>query len=135
MLGLNWLKIALYGGSALLVIGMLWTINSWRNDSKELAGVKDSLTAERSCLVGTTCETRIRANAEQASREVAKAQEEAARQNKDAKERSEAQANEYANHITKASSQHQADLAKIKSHQNSPSCEEQRKQVILCALQ
>ena len=47
MLGLNWLKIALYGGSALLVIGMLWTINSWRVDSNHL----ETVTAERDKVV------------------------------------------------------------------------------------
>ena len=117
----------------ILMIGG-YVIAGWRSDAKKLPNVTAQLKAEKDCLEGSTCATRAIESAKQAAEQVAKAQEEAARQNKDAEDRAKAQADKYAAEIAKATQQHQAELSKILSHQNSPSCQEQRKVKIVCAL-
>jgi len=136
-----WVKII----GAVIVIAAIWfsisTVLGWRADSHNLKSAVEqkeaaekTLKDEQDCLVGSKCALRIINEANKAAEAVRTAQEDAARQNKEAKERAEAQANEYASQIAKATQQHQADLIKIMSHQSSPSCQEQRRMVITCPL-
>src|SRR5690348_1507324 len=140
MFGLNWLKIAIYGGSALLMIGMIWTINSWRIDSnhlevavKQKEAAEKALKDEKDCLVGTSCEALIRENAANAEIEVAKAKADADKANKAERTAKEEVAEAKAREERATVKQHQAELANIKLHQNTPSCQKWREEIDPCA--
>jgi hypothetical protein len=143
---MNWLKIALYGGSALLVIGVIYfvtsTISGWHTDSKHLeaaVAAKDvaekALKDEKDCLVGTSCEIRIRNSAADAKLKIDEEKDKADKANKAAQAAKEEAAQAEAD---KNRAQVEADKAKyaaIKASHNTPICEEQRKVKIVCALQ
>lgn len=134
MFGLNWFRIAMYVASCALIIGMIWTINSWRVDSNNLEAAQTALKAEQDCLVGSKCADRILKEAQEANEVVAKAKADAQKQNDEDRIKRDQAAQEAANKQATQMQKYQADLLKIMSHQSSPSCQEQRRQVITCPL-
>jgi len=131
--GLSYFRIGAYVVIAAIMGYLIYQYRTGQEAKKQVALLTAELDAEVNCLVGSKCALRITDEANKAAKATIEAQEEAARQNKEAKERAEAQANEYADQIAKAVKQHNADLLKIMSHQNTPSCQKWREEIDPCA--